>query len=241
MRGTVGPLWVAWLAAAIPAAGGCSLFDQVGGGALSFDLTPAPFGISTTDSRWWQPPPTGVPQVVCRGPAALVADCCQLSPIIDPVVDCQEYPLSCDDHDRCALAFDYDDTNEIDLRNVPALQDERHWVLAQATIDPLEIRVSKADAGIDPLPLRAVGLYVAPRGVVSAHAAGAMFLASIPWQSDDSQVTLAAEAQVALSTYLTDFNTPFDLILSGQVVEESGPVPTGELTIKLKGRVQASY
>ncbi len=41
MRGTVGPLWLAWLATA-GAAGGCTMFDQVGGGNLSFDL-PATF------------------------------------------------------------------------------------------------------------------------------------------------------------------------------------------------------
>ena len=57
MRGTVGPLWLAWLVAA-GAAGGCSIFDEVGGGNLSFDLPVArDFTINSTDSRWWPAPP----------------------------------------------------------------------------------------------------------------------------------------------------------------------------------------
>jgi hypothetical protein len=218
------------------------MFDQVGGGELSFDLPPATFGISTTDSRWWPYPPTGVPEVVCRGPAALVTDCCQ-PPAPMAAVDCQEYPLSCDDHDdMCALAFDYDDAKEIDLRNVPALQDQRRWVLAQATVDHLNIAASQTDAGVAPLPLRAVNLYVAPQGVVSAHAASATFLTGIPWTSKNSQVALAVEAQVALSAFLTDFNTPFVLILSSHVVEESGPAPSGAMSVVVSfGRVKASY
>jgi len=75
MRGTLGPLWLAWLAAA-GAAGGCSMFDQVGSGSLSFKLSAPDFRIDSTDSRWWPSPPNGVPEVVCSGPAALVSNCC---------------------------------------------------------------------------------------------------------------------------------------------------------------------
>jgi len=77
MRGTVGPLSLAWLVAA-GAAGGCSFFDEVGGANLSFDLPVArDFKINSTDSRWWPCPSLGVPDVVCSGAAALVSDCCQ--------------------------------------------------------------------------------------------------------------------------------------------------------------------
>jgi hypothetical protein len=248
MRGTVGCFWLAWLVAAAPAAGGCRMFDQVGGGGLSFGLPDASFRIDTSDSRWWPCPPKGVPEVVCSGPAALVADCCQPSSAIDPAVDCQEYPLTCDDDPsspqpgRCALAFDYDDSVEIDLgRRLVALQDQRGWVLAQATVDRIDITVPQSDAGAAPLPLRAVSLYVAPQGIASARAAGAVFLADVPWRSESSHVNLALEARLALSAFLTDFNTPFTLILSGHVVEQSGPVPTGAVTVDVTGRVNASF
>ena len=234
MRGIVGPLSFAWLAAVV--AGGCSMFDRVGGGQLSFALPQTTFSIDTTDSRWWPSPPTGVPQVVCRGPAALVTDCCQPPPPM-AAVDCQEYPLSCDDNNMCALAFDYDDAEMVDLGDVPALQAQRHSVLAQATVEQLDIRVEADDAGA--LPLSAASLYVAPLGTSSASGAGAIFLAAIPLMS--GTVNLGAQAQIALSSFLMDFNTPFGLILSAHVVVESGPAPTGALTIVVNGPVKASF
>jgi len=242
MRGTDGSLWLVCFVAA-GSASGCSLFDQVGGGELSFDLPDARFKIDTGNSRWWPNPPRGVPQVICRGPAALVADCCQPSAVIDPPVDCQEYPLSCDDNSMCALAFDYDDVAEIDLgTGVLALHDQRRWVFAQATVDQIKIAVSRTDTKAAPLPLFAVSLYVAPYGVVSARTSGAMFLADIPWKMDTSLVDLDPSARLALSTFLTDFNTPFNLILSSRVVVESGPAPTGTMTIDVYGgRVYASF
>jgi len=116
MRGTVGPLSLAWLVAA-GAAGGCSFFDEVGGANLKFSDLPVArdFKINSTDSRWW-PCRRWVYQTwsVAARPR-LVSDCCQ-PPAPMLAVDCQEYPLSCDPADGyCALAFDYDDAVEIDL------------------------------------------------------------------------------------------------------------------------------
>ena len=71
------------------------MFDQVGGGNLSFDLPATLFTIDSTDARWLSAPPNGVPDVVCSGPAALVSNCCQPPPPM-AAVDCQAYPLSCD-------------------------------------------------------------------------------------------------------------------------------------------------
>ena len=243
MRGTVGPLWLAWLATA-GAAGGCSLLDEVGGGVLSFALPEVTFQIATTDPRWWPCPPEragGIPDVVCRGTVALVTDCCQ-PPAPMVALDCQEYPLSCDDDDMCALAFDYDDAVEINLgRDVLALQQQHHLVLAQATVDQIDTTMFGPDAGADALPLRAVSLWVAPRGTTSAPAAGAVFLADVPFMPGEGPVDLAADARLAFSTFLADFNTPFALILSSHVVVKSGPVPTGTATFIVGGRVNASF
>ena len=238
MRGTVGPLWLAWLGA-VGAAGGCSLFDQVGGGNLSFDLPAPDFRIDSTDPRWWPSPPYGVPDVVCSGPAALVSDCCQPPPPM-AAVDCQAYPLSCDGSGMCALVFDYDDAVEIHLaRDVPALKQQRDRVLTQATLATIDTTVEVADAGT--LPLRTASLWVAPQGVTSTRVAGAVFLAGIPLTSGKSRVDLVADARDALSAFLVDFNTPFVLILSGHVVVESELVPKTAETINVAGRVDASF
>jgi hypothetical protein len=240
MRGTVGPRSLAWLVAA-SAAGGCSFFDGVGGGDLSFELPVArEFKIDSTDSRWWPCPSLGVPDVVCSGPAALVSDCCQ-PPAPMSAVDCQEYPLSCDQEGdgMCALVFDYDDAVEIDLgRDVPALKDRPRRVLAQATLATIDTKVVPM---VGTLPLRTASLYAAPQGTTSARAAGATFLADVPLGKGTGHVDLATQAQIGFSPFLTDFNTPFVLILSTHVVVKSGAPPSGVETIKVDGHVNASF
>lgn len=235
MRGTVGPLWLAWLATA-GAAGGCTMFDDVGGGNLSFDLPAVTFKIDSTDPRWLSSPPNGMPNVVCSGPAALVSNCCQPPPPM-AAVDCQAYPLSCDKSGMCVLAFDYDDVAEIYL--APALQHQRHLVLAQATLASIDTTVEAADAGT--LPVQAASLYVAPRGATSTQAAGAVFLAGIPLSAGTNHVDLTAAARDALSAFLVDFNARFVLILSGHVAIGSAPVPETALTIAVAGKVNATF
>jgi hypothetical protein len=239
MRGPVGPFSIAWLVAA-GAAGGCSFFDEAGGGDLSFDLPVArEFKIDSADSRWWPCPSQGVPDAACSGPAALVSDCCQ-PPAPMTAIDCQEYPLSCDPADGyCALAFDYDDAVEIDLgHDVPALKDRPGRVLAQATLATIHTTVT---SGVGTLPLRAASLYAAPQSTASARAAGATFLADVPLGGGDRQVDLGARARIGLSPFLTDFNTPFVLILSTHAVVKSGGAPNGVETIKVDGRVEVSF
>jgi hypothetical protein len=91
------------------------------------------------------------------------------------------------------------------------------------------------------LPLRSAGLYVAPQGTVSARAAGAIFLADIPLGSGESQLDLDVQARIWLSAFLMDFNTPFALILSAHADVKSGAAPKGVETIKVAGRVDASF
>jgi hypothetical protein len=120
---------------------------------------------------------------------------------------------------------------------VEALQHRRSSVFAQATLATINTTV----LGVDTLLLRSATLYAAPQGAPSARAAGAVFLASIPLGSADSQVDLAPDARLALSTFLTDFNTPFTLILSTHVVVKSAPVPNAVAQVQVAGRVDASF
>jgi len=233
------PLALACLAIVL-AAGGCSAGDDVGGGELSFAL-PVHDGFmihsDPNDPRWRPSPPEGVPNVVCRGPAALVSDCCQ-PPAPTAAIDCQQYPLTCDDNNLCALAFDYDDALlPIDLgQDVSALKDRRGWVLAHATVDVIDTSVN-----LDGLPIRAASLYVAPQGATSAQAAGARFLGDI--QPDSQPLALTPDARVAFSSFLVDFNTPFTLILSAHVVQEAtSSARQGVVaTVQVSGWVNASF
>jgi len=236
MRGTIVPLSLAWMTAA-GAAGGCSLFDQTGGGPLNFDLPTSTFEVKSTNPQWWPSPPYGVPYVVCQGPTAVVSDCCQLSASI-PALDCQIYPLGCDDNGVCALAFDYDAIVEIDLgRDVAALQRQHGRVLAQATLAAFDTKAAGAGLAF----LRTASLFVAPQGAVSSRTAGARLLASIPLEPTEAHVDLTADARVDFSSVLADFNTPFALILSTHVVVESILPPTAVAAISVTGKVDARF
>jgi hypothetical protein len=68
-------------------------------------------------------------------------------------------------------------------------------------------------------------------------------LTGVPLGSDKGQeVDVGTQAQIGLSPFLTDFNTPFVLILSTRVVVKSGAAPEGVETIRIDhGQVVASY
>jgi len=234
MRGTIALALLSWLAV-VSSASGCSLFEQTRGGAFSFDLPAVAFKFDPAAPQWWPSPPHGVPYAVCAGPEAQVSDCCHLSA---PAVDCQEYPLSCDDDGMCALAFDYDAVARVDLgASVPELQNRRGTVLAQADLAATTTEASGPGISL----LRAASLYAAPDGATSAGAAGAVFLADVPLAEGEGQVDLAADAQIALSSFLVDFNTPFVLILSSHVVVEGAVGAKDVTTIEVAGQVSASF
>jgi hypothetical protein len=222
---------------ALVASGGCSASDDVGGGNVSFMLPiTEPFEIHAdpNDPQWWPPPREGVLNVPCRGSVALIDDCCQLPSPEDPV-NCKEYPVICDSNNACALAFDYSVAVELNLgRDVPALEPRRTWVLAKATLATIESMVDLAG-----LPVQAAELYVAPEGILSARGPGATRLASIPLMRQ-GQAEVAPEAQLALSSFLVDFNTPFNLIVLAHVVEQFVPADA-VATIRIWGRVDASF
>lgn len=255
-----GLLVLAWL---VMASMGCTHNEDVGGGEFSFDLPEAIFSVASNpnDPRWRSPPPEGIPDVICRGPAALTEDCCNFpspagSPEATVSVDCQQHPLSCDAAGWCALAFDYSDQNTIDLgSSVPGLRQRRGWVLANADLPALETDINLPLG----LPIESAALYVAPQGVLSPKSPASRFLATIPLQGDlqpkdpgqQNQVALGAEARFVLSTFLADFNTPFALILSARVAIEAphtGPktaTPSSEeiktATFTIRGGVRASF
>lgn len=239
----------------------CTRNDRVGGGEFTFELPAAEFSVSSdpSDPRWRLAPPEGIPDMLCRGAAALTDDCCHApapagspAPTID--VDCQLYPLSCDAAGFCALAFDYDDQATIDLGgsdDLPTLHERRGWVLANA-----DLAVIKADVNLPRgFPIESAALYVAPQGVLSHKAPASKFLSKIPLeqQTDPSSVPLDADARFLLSTFLADFNTPFSLILGVRIAIEAAQIPVERMdadlspneiqkaTFTIGGTVRASF
>jgi hypothetical protein len=240
-------LVLSWLAMA---GAGCTQNDDVGGGEVDFDLPLASFSVSSEPSepRWRDVPPGGIPNVLCRGPAALTDDCCHPPAPAgsSESIDCQRYPLSCDIAGWCALVFDFDDEDTIDLGGrVPALRERRGWVLANADLAVIDSIVE-----LNNLPIESAALYVAPQGVLSPRSDASRFLTAIPL-NPSSSMALDTNARRVLSTFLADSNTPFNLILSVRVVMEAqhtstykpdwiqGQTRTASFTIG--GRVRASF
>jgi len=250
----------AWLAMAGAA---CTNNEDVGAGEVSFDLPPVGFSVISgpSESRWRAMPPTGIPNVLCRGVAALTDDCCHPpalagSPEPTESVNCQQYPLSCDNAGWCALVFEYSDSITIDLSRLPALKSRRGWVLANADLAVLNCKVDLR-AGLPPnspnlpsFPIESAALYVAPQGVLSPRAPSSRFLMDIPLEADSS-VALDAEARSVLASFLVDFNTPFTLILNARVAIEAkhsksdnkawSNETVASATFAIDGRVRASF
>lgn len=235
------------LAGLAMAGAGCSHADDVGGGEVSFDLPSALFKVASqpNEPRWRVSPPEGIPDVVCSGPAALTDDCCH-PPGRESGVDCQRYPLSCDAAGWCALVFDYDDHFVVDLGGkVPALLERRGWVLASADLAEIECMVAPAG-----LPIESAALYVAPQGVLSPRSPASRLLTELPLDTEGETVRVAldAAARFTLSAFLTDFNTPFSLILGARIAIEAPhtkvekPWTAGATaTFAIDGRVRASF
>lgn len=248
-------LVLAWLAMAGMA---CTRNDRVGGGEFSFELPAAEFLVSSdpNDPRWRLAPPEGIPDVLCRGQAALTDDCCHApapagSPMPTINVDCQIYPLSCDAAGFCALAFDYDDQATIDLggsEDLSELHERRGWVLANADLAVIRTEINLPQR----FPVESAALYVAPQGVLSHKASASKFLSDIPLDQQSS-VALDADARFLLSTFLADFNTPFSLILGVRVAIEAAHTQAErreaslsaagiqKATFTIRGTVQASF
>jgi hypothetical protein len=178
-----------------------------------------------------------VPEVVCRGGAALVSDCCQ-PPAPAAAIDCRQYPVACDEQDGfCALIFDYEQTLELNLaRDVPELQPLRDRVIAEVELDHLEARV----AG-DELPVRHMDLFVAPAGTTSAGRAGALHLARLGAGPATTSIPLEPEARLAFAAFAVDHRSPFALVLLTHVVQRSGAAWQGTFSVQLTATLTARF
>jgi hypothetical protein len=208
--------------------GGCGLInalDKVKG--VTFKLPAQMYSVSTSDSRWRQPPPGGIPAVPC-GAGNPVASCCTTA------TDC---PLSCEDQ-SCALKFKYEDVQKIDLSKDEQLGAYKGMIFSQVLLKELDLDINNT-LNVSTPP---VELYVAPANITDSTKA--QRIATIPAQPPGSHmmvtVPLDEASQQVFSNFARDFQTPFNLILSTTILVKSGqPTPQGRIDFTVGGTVEA--
>lgn len=221
--------------AALPGVTSCGLIDLASFDGITFQLPEQTYTLSTDDPRWKQLPQGGVPPVTCGGAGALVDDCCSI-----PTVNCGISPMSCE-AGMCALKFTYEVTSPIDLaKDVPQLTRVQGSTLSEIRLKSIETTMNNRLS----MALPDVLVYVAPGNVDTASHPDARLIATIPSKPAGYEGTdvieLTAEAQDAFAAYASDFQTPFNIIMSTTVVMKSGATkPTGQLDVKVGGKVEA--
>jgi hypothetical protein len=208
---------------------------------INFQLPERKYSVSTDDPRWRPPPIDGVPAITC-GDGGIVMDCCA-PPAPLPAIDCTRSPLSCQ-AGTCALSFTYDQVQVIDLaREVPSLANSKGQVFSQVLLKTIDIGI---DSNTMNVTLPPVNIYLAPASVMTASNPMAKKVATVsmktPGFTGMESIPLDDAAQQLFSGYARDFQTPFNIIISTDVVLKAGSViPKGQLDFRVGGKVEAKF
>jgi hypothetical protein len=221
---------------------GCGLIDELGNfKGINFQLPERKYTVSTDDPSWVAPPAGGVPAVTC-GPGGAVMDCCNPGAPVPPI-DCMRSPLFCE-AGACELRFSYDQVQMVDLaKEVPSLASSKGQIFSQVLLTTIDVAI---DANTMNVPLPPVKIYLAPAGVTTAANPEAKRIATLsmktPGFTGMESVPLDAAAQQLFSMYARAYQTPFNIIISTEVVLRSGSmIPTGHLDFRVGGKVQAKF
>jgi hypothetical protein len=222
---------------------GCGLINELENWkGVNFQLPERKYSVSTDDPNWHPPPIDGVPAITC-GAGGIVMDCC-IPPSPLPAIDCTRSPLSCDANGTCALTFTYDQVQLIDLaREVPSLASSKGTIFSQVLLKSIDVGI---DTNTMNVTLPPVNIFLAPSTVSSAGNPAAKKVATVsmktPGYTGTESVPLDDAAQQLFSMYARDFQTPFNIIISTDVVIAAGSVvPKGRLDFRVGGKVEAKF
>ena len=220
---------------------GCGSLGENTPDRLDFDLPlPTPtFAVSSNSALWRQAPPVGIPDLVCAGPEALTTDCCS-PPAPAKSIDCQIYPMRCDPSDNyCAMVYDLEQSIDVDLTTVPEIAAVQGRIFSSVSVVSLTTVVTD----LNELPvLQSASLYVAPEDAGSSSAPGASFLAPVELAPGENVVVPDALAQAAFSSFATNYETRFSILLSAHlVIKNNNSVSTGSVGFSVTGHAEARY
>jgi hypothetical protein len=208
---------------------------------INFQLPIRKYSVSTDDPQWHAPPDTGIPAISC-GAGGIVADCCN-PPAPFPTIPCAQYPLACDGG-VCSLKFAYEQVQAVDLaKDVPSLSSSKGQIFSSMTLTTIDIVVDENTMNVTLPP---VDIYLAPASAMTASNSGAKKIGSMSSKpagfTGPDTIKLDDAAQKLFSMFANDFQTPFNIIISTNVVYRSGgPVPKGKISFSVGGKVAAKF
>ena len=217
---------------------GCGTWEENTSDHLDFALPTFTFTVSSESQQWRKAPPVEIPNKVCAGPEAIATDCCS-PPLAAQPIDCQQYPVACDPSDNyCALIFDMEDSVDVDLAvEVPDIAAVQGRIFASVALLSLATKVND----IGELPIRSANLYVAPEDTGSTSSPGAALLLPIDLVPGPNVAVPDAAAQHAFSTFASDYQARFSLLLSAHLVVAGNAAPTGSVTFDVTVKARAYY
>jgi hypothetical protein len=207
---------------------------------LALELPHKRYALSSNEPLWKHPPPGVLRNDLTCGATGRVASCCP--PPGHPTFDCAALPLACDGG-VCALVFELELARTVELAvEVPELGRRRGRVLSVAT--PPSLRVESSSRLNVALP--EARLYLAPGGVRSGRAEGAKLLGVIPrieaGVEASSPIRLGGEAATALARAISDYQTPFNLIVTFPIVTRPDtPPPVGDAELTVTGSLAVTF
>jgi hypothetical protein len=221
---------------------GCGLINELDNfKGINFQLPERKYTVSTEDPSWHAPPSGGVPAITC-GAGGMVMDCCNPGAPVPPI-DCTSSPLFCE-AGACALKFNYDQVQMVDLAmEVPSLANSKGQIFSEVLLKTIDVAI---DTNTMNVPLPPVKIYLAPASVTTGANPEAKRVATLSMRAPGfvgmESVPLDAAAQQLFSMYARDYQTPFNIIISTEVVLKSGSVtPAGRLDFRVGGKVEAKF
>jgi hypothetical protein len=213
--------------------GGCGLMDALDKlKNITFKLPEQMYSVSTDNPNWRSPPAGGIPPLPC-GQGQPIANCCAAP------IDCTRSPLVCE-AERCSLKFTYEQVTEVKLGEVEALKQNSGMIFSDLLLKQIDLTVdNKMNVTTPP-----VDLYVAPTSTKTHTGMGAQKIATIPSQiagfKGQVVVPLDGPGQQAFSSFARAVQTPFNLIMSTDILVKSGDqVPMGKIDFVVSGTVEA--
>jgi hypothetical protein len=223
---------------------GCGLVNELKDfKGINFQLPVRKYSVSTDDPQWHAPPETftSIPPISC-GSGGVVADCCNPPPPF-PNFGCDKVPLACDGG-VCSLKFAYEQVQAVDLaKEVPSLSSSGGQIFSSMTLTTIDLTVDENSLNVTLPP---VDIYLAPASANTASDPGAKKIGTMSSKAagftGPDTIKLDDAAQKLFSMFANDFRTPFNIIISTNVVYRSGgPVPKGKISFSVGGKVAAKF